>query len=91
MHWLLGVVLLHPMVAVLAGENPPGHGVSEGLYGGDEVPMASTAFQNFIVQQMDEWHVPGVAMAIIDGNKTWSKVSGHSRPPILSRLPQRIY
>ena len=30
--------------------------------------------ENFIEDKMKEWHVPGMAVAIVDGNSTWMKV-----------------
>lgn len=52
----------------------PTRGVPNGQYGGDEVAFANEAFEQFILAQMDEWHVPGLSMAVIEGNKTWAKV-----------------
>lgn len=48
--------------------------VPGGQYGGDNISVANEAFERFILGQMEEWHVPGLAMAIVEGNKTWSKV-----------------
>lgn len=61
----------------------PTRGVPSGQYGGDEVAFANEAFEQFILAQMDEWHVPGLSMAVIEGNKTWAKVVAamyHSAP-----------
>jgi hypothetical protein len=32
-------------------------------------------FELFAIQTLQEWHVPGLAIAIIDGNDTWAAVS----------------
>lgn len=63
----------------------PTQGVPNGQYGSDDFIVANEAFEQFIVAQMEEWHVPGLAMAVIEGNKTWSKVC-----PCQSRQPSLV-
>ena len=72
-----------------AGDTPPADlpitGVNPGDYGGDTVAVAGDgALEEFITRIMKQWHVPGLSMAILDGNKTWAKV----RPPPPSFLPR---
>ena len=43
-------------------------------YGCDEIPVANAALESYIQGLIKRWHVPGLAIAIVDGNKTWSKV-----------------
>lgn len=43
-------------------------------------------FNNFVLQTLDHWHVPGLAIAVVNGNETFSKVptfpSGPLSPPV---------
>ncbi|EFY86410.1 penicillin-binding protein, putative [Metarhizium acridum CQMa 102] len=57
---------------------PPTRGVPNGHYGGDAVAFANETFEQFILAQMNEWHVPGLAMAATEGNKTWAKGFGYA-------------
>lgn len=41
------------------------------------VEMVTPAFEQFVQEQMDKWHVPGAAISIIDGDNTWAKVRSH--------------
>lgn len=75
-------------VAAAAAQNGsrtiPRTGVPPGSHGSDDVPMADAAFEDFIVDAMKEWNLPGLSIAIVDGNKTWAKVRfapSHKRPP----------
>lgn len=43
--------------------------------GEGSVPIVTKGFEDFVRLQMSTGHVPGMAISIIDGNKTWSKVS----------------
>lgn len=38
------------------------------------VPIITAEFEQFVQAQMDSGHVPGMAISIIDGNNSWSKV-----------------
>jgi len=38
------------------------------------VSLATDHLEYFIQQKMKKWHVPGLAIGIIDGNSTWFKV-----------------
>lgn len=44
------------------------------VYGADKIDIVDGAFETYIQDQMKEWHVPGLAIALIEGNKTWTKV-----------------
>lgn len=44
-------------------------------YGNDNIPIANEAFERYIRDRMDRWHVPGLAIALLEGNKTWTRVS----------------
>lgn len=64
--------------AAVGGEQTP---LRDGLdaaeitaYGHDAIPIADEAFEKYIEKQMGTWHVPGLAIALIEGNKTWAKV-----------------
>jgi CubicO group peptidase (beta-lactamase class C family) len=54
-------------------------------FGSDSIGIADASFEAYIQDQMAKWHVPGFAIALIDGNKTWSNVSTVPRfcsPPV---------
>ena len=71
------IFLLYVCICHAVGWKPksyPTRGVPKGQYGSDDVLVANEAFEQFIMAQMEEWHVPGLAMAIIEGNRTWAKV-----------------
>ncbi|KAK1757921.1 beta-lactamase/transpeptidase-like protein [Echria macrotheca] len=41
--------------------------------------VATAGLEQFIFQTMEEWHVPGLAVAVIDGKSSWAKGFGHAR------------
>lgn len=43
--------------------------------GAGGVPIVTNDLEDFVRLQMSAGHVPGMAISIIDGNNTWSKVS----------------
>jgi CubicO group peptidase (beta-lactamase class C family) len=43
----------------------------------NDIPIADAAFEQYIRDKMARWHAPGLAMAILDGNKTWTRVSNN--------------
>ncbi|KAJ3538949.1 hypothetical protein NM208_g4241 [Fusarium decemcellulare] len=47
-------------------------------YGNDHVTISDAAFEQYIRDKMARWHVPGLAIAVLDGNKTWSKGYGYA-------------
>ena len=55
---------------------------------GDQVPLSkhenspfSDSFDNFVAENLAYWHVPGFSIAVVDGDKTYSKVC-----PVSARL-----
>jgi hypothetical protein len=32
-------------------------------------------FEQFAIETLHEWHVPGIAIAVVDGKDTWAAVS----------------
>ncbi|KAF7561463.1 hypothetical protein G7046_g2680 [Stylonectria norvegica] len=46
--------------------------------GNDDIPIANVDFERYIQDKMDRWHVPGLAIALLDGNKTWAKGYGYA-------------
>ncbi|KAJ4191195.1 hypothetical protein NW767_010989 [Fusarium falciforme] len=44
----------------------------------NDVPIADAAFEQYIRDKMTRWHAPGLAMAILDGNKTWTRGFGYA-------------
>jgi CubicO group peptidase (beta-lactamase class C family) len=47
-------------------------------YGCDDVPVADETLRTYIKDLMERGHVPGLAIAILDGNKTWAEGFGHA-------------
>lgn len=39
----------------------------------------TTNLEEYIEDVMERWHAPGMAVAIIKGEETWTKVSPHGR------------
>lgn len=39
------------------------------------LPFSTTAFEEYVEDVMERWHAPGLAVAVINGNSTWAKVS----------------
>ncbi|KAK2592348.1 hypothetical protein QQS21_009968 [Conoideocrella luteorostrata] len=76
MKCLSSLALFACVSASAVDQSYPMQSVIQGQYGSNEIPMANRAFEQFIMQQMKEWHVPGLAMAIIEGNNTWAKGFG---------------
>lgn len=33
------------------------------------------SFKVFVDKALEEWHVPGVSVAVVDGDETWAEVS----------------
>ncbi|RMJ10546.1 hypothetical protein CDV36_009820 [Fusarium kuroshium] len=44
----------------------------------NDVPIADAAFEQYVRDKMARWHAPGLAMAILDGNKTWTRGFGYA-------------
>jgi hypothetical protein len=42
---------------------------------GDGSNPLNTKLEDFVVEALEEWHVPGLAIAIVDGEDTWAAVS----------------
>lgn len=39
------------------------------------IPLSTNELEEYIEDVMERWHAPGVAVAIIQGGNTWTKVS----------------
>ncbi len=63
------------MQVVLAGAGAAALAAPLVETGAGSVAIVTNDFQDFVRLQMSTGHVPGMAMSIIDGNNTWSKVS----------------
>ena len=51
------------------------------LYGAYQIPLTvpdaspfTPDFDKLVVDTLDHWHTPGISIAVIDGDKTFSKV-----------------
>lgn len=45
----------------------------------DHRPISTIELERYIEDVMERWHTPGMAVAIIKGDDTWTKVSPHDR------------
>lgn len=54
-------------------QQPLGHIDGEASKNG--LPFSISALEEYIKGAMEKWHAPGMAVAIINGNETWAKVS----------------
>lgn len=72
---LLSAILICSAVAALEPppQQPLGHVDNEEFTGG--LPFSTSALEEYIEGAMEKWHAPGMAVAIINGNETWAKVS----------------
>lgn len=63
--------------AVATAESPPQQPLVHTDNGGstDGLPFSISALEDYIHEAMERWHAPGMAVAIINGNDTWAKVS----------------
>lgn len=37
-------------------------------------------FEKFVHETLQKWHVPGMAIAVVDGEQIWAEVSIHPPP-----------
>ena len=44
-------------------------------YSDDESGPLNEDFAKLVNKTLDLWHVPGLSIAVVDGEKTWSKVT----------------
>ncbi|KAG9825359.1 beta-lactamase/transpeptidase-like protein, partial [Aureobasidium melanogenum] len=56
----------------------------------DKTPL-HPSFDLFVDRLMQEWHIPGLAIAVIHENKTWSKGYGYATLPDVPFTPHTLY
>lgn len=49
-------------------------GDDESPLGSGNLPFSTSELEEYIQDVMERWHAPGVAVAIIKGGNTWTKV-----------------
>lgn len=37
-------------------------------------PLKDHAFRNLVQQTLSRWHVPGMSIAVVDGDQIWAEV-----------------
>ncbi len=57
----------------MAAEQPPS-GASRVPVDGQNASPFTKDFDALVKELLEEWHVPGIAIAVVDGDETWSKV-----------------
>lgn len=72
-----GVLWFQSIISTFnAQQRPLARALSEGtMKSAQEPTIATNAFENYVEEQMKTWQVPGVAIAVLEGNETWIKVS----------------
>lgn len=70
--------------AVAAPDLPPqkplGHMHGDKQASTDGLPFSTSALEEYIEAAMKRWHAPGMAVAVINGDETWAKVSDSMLP-----------
>ncbi|CAD0084241.1 unnamed protein product, partial [Aureobasidium vineae] len=56
----------------------------------DKTPL-HPSFDSFVDRLMQEWHIPGLAIAVIHENKTWSKGYGYATLPDVPFTPHTLF
>ncbi|KAG9628070.1 beta-lactamase/transpeptidase-like protein, partial [Aureobasidium melanogenum] len=56
----------------------------------DKTPL-HPSFDSFVDRLMQEWHIPGLAIAVVHENKTWSKGYGYATLPDVPFTPHTLY
>ncbi|KAL3703850.1 hypothetical protein TMatcc_009539 [Talaromyces marneffei ATCC 18224] len=51
----------------------------------------NTSFGKFALSTLEKWHVPGVAIAVVDGDQTWSEGYGISSFPSTPVTPSTLF
>ncbi|KAK7961888.1 penicillin-binding protein [Apiospora aurea] len=67
-----------------------------GEHGGSDASQASLPFsseklESYIHEVMDRWKAPGMAVAIVHGNKTWAKGFGYASLPSTPVTPHTLF
>ncbi|KAK6000235.1 hypothetical protein QM012_003867 [Aureobasidium pullulans] len=56
----------------------------------DKTPL-HPSFDSFVDRLMQDWHIPGLAIAVVHENKTWSKGYGYATLPDVPFTPHTLY
>ncbi|KAF8867149.1 beta-lactamase/transpeptidase-like protein [Acephala macrosclerotiorum] len=48
-------------------------------------------FNRLVNWTLDQWHVPGLSMAVIDGNDIWTDAWGYAHLPNVKATPETLY
>ena len=59
---------------LLTASQPPSAMASQKVLQGDDTRL-NKAFESFALDIMHEFHVPGLAIGVVDGDNTWTVVS----------------
>jgi hypothetical protein len=83
MRLIVPLSLLSPFISSCYGSNSqqpiqPNH---DGLASSADLPYIDESIEVFIQSKMKQWHVPGLAIGILDDNKTWFKAGTKPPPP----------
>ncbi|KAL1913156.1 hypothetical protein Sste5344_000702 [Sporothrix stenoceras] len=77
---------------VVDGNSPLLHdSVKFGSNGGDAPSPFDDTFRTLVADTLKAWHVPGVAVAVIDGDHTWSEGFGTAIYPDTAVTPDTLF
>lgn len=57
----------------ISSQHPLGH--DDGDASENALPFSTSDLESYIEGTMKKWHAPGMAVAIVNSNATWAKVS----------------
>ncbi|CAD0110638.1 unnamed protein product, partial [Aureobasidium uvarum] len=80
------------LLVTLASSSPP----SQSFLGNGDAQVADktplhSSFDSFVDRLMQEWHIPGLAIAVVHKNKTWSKGYGYATLPDVPFTPHTLF
>ncbi|KAK9771568.1 putative Beta-lactamase/transpeptidase-like protein [Seiridium cardinale] len=58
---------------------------------GDRLGPLDAKFEELAIQALEEWHVPGLAIAVVDGDDTWSAGYGNATLPSTPVTPSTLF
>lgn len=65
-----------PVLTTCLGNQEPQKPIPMGEHHeGAQNPLDDGDFRHFVESQLDKWRVPGMTIAVIDGDQTWAEVS----------------
>ncbi|KAI0174998.1 putative penicillin-binding protein [Pestalotiopsis sp. NC0098] len=57
----------------------------------DKGSPLDSAFEKLVLETLDEWHVPGLSIAVVNGDETWAAGYGNATFPSTPATPSTLY